>query len=155
MTTPTVVLIAAAAFFIVICVVAIIILKKESKTRTASIKDIEKCINKMSHELTEGIKAGNSIAMDMNADIHCMLESSAAGIKEIKDNGFGSDNQNSNSAYMNETDEISFDFLEFDNLDSAEDLIMGEESNESAGEYITGKSGRKYTAEELEELIKE
>ena len=52
-------------------------------------------------------------------------------------------------------EEISFDFLGFDDLDGMDEVLFDDKSVEPAEEYITGRSGRRYTAEELEELIKE
>lgn len=194
MTMIRIALIAAAVFFIVICIVAVIVVKKESRRRTDSLKAIEKSISKISQELARELRERNDIAMDLNEDVHYMVEASAARLREeamatvqpavrpadevdtvieetnaaaekvateIHDSsGFDEIELNIADSTDNEEEkeEISFDFLgldDLDDLDGMDELLFNERNVGPAEEYITGRSGRRYTAEELEELIRE
>lgn len=165
MTTTMVAAIAAVAVFVVISIITITIVKKESRKRTASIKAIEKSINKLSVDLVENIKLSNDIAMELNADLHYMYEDAVTNINvtppaettapvEMDD----MTSQTIESMTAADPGEISLDFLDLDNLENLEipdDMLFEEELAEPIGEYIVGRSGRRYTAKELEELIKE
>lgn len=164
MMTTMVVAIAAVAVFVVISIITITIVKKESLKRTASIKAIEKSINKLSVDLVENIKLSNDIAMELNADLHYMYEDAVTNIN-VTSTGMTTPlemehmiSETIENMTAAEPGEISLDFLDMDNLEDLEipdDMLFEEEFAEPTGEYIVGRSGRKYTAKELEELIKE
>lgn len=57
-----------------------------------------------------------------------------------------------------ETDDklkIDLDFIDIDDLFELDEIIFNEDGQDRSSDYNTGRSGRKYTAEELEALIKE
>lgn len=53
------------------------------------------------------------------------------------------------------TESINLSFIDLESLDSFDDVDLFESTEKVLSDYDTGRSGRKYTAEELESLIKE
>ena len=95
-------------------------------------------------EVDTVIEETNAAAEKVATEIH-----DSSGFDEIELNiADSTDNEE-------EKEEISFDFLGLDDLDGMDELLFNERDVGPAEEYITGRSGRRYTAEELEELIRE
>jgi len=165
MTITVVIALAVAAIFLALSVISLVLWKKETRKRTESIKAIEKRLNQVVSELADSNRikseaADHSAGSNMKDMIHA-IERLAAGNEDEERLKIG------DFEYDVGDEEISFDFLETGALyDNIEDIEIDDieidglddfyESDVSIAEdYTIGRSGKKYTAEELETLIKE
>lgn len=156
MTTTVVIAFAAAAILFIMLIVVLIVCKREAKKRTDSITAIEHRLKEVTKVLadsnkikTDTIDRGAVSGMEELVQAIEKLATKKESEEEITDADWALE-----SSY----DEISFDFLEERDLYDIEtdDLVdLVDEDILIGSDYNTGRSGKKYTAEELETLIKE
>lgn len=156
MTTTVVIAFAAAAILFIMLIVVLIVCKRESKKRTDSINAIENRLKEVTKVLadsnkikTDTIDRGAGSGMDELVQAIEKLAAQKDSEEEMMDTDWGLESSE---------DEICFDFLEEGELYdiSTDDLADFVDGGILIGsEYNTGRSGKKYTAEELETLIKE
>ena len=155
-TTKVIVIAAAAIVFAVLVIVLVNMWKRETERRTASIKAIEKRLNDVVSQLVD---SNRLISETNNGSIDKRLDSLLEILQQMKsdDRDIASEDFSELEAYDTEMpeDEISFDFLDSYDFDDMDDDSFEEDYGGLPNEYITGRSGKKYTAEELESLIKE
>lgn len=156
MTTTVVIALAAAAALLVTLLIVLAVCKRESKKRTESINAIENRLKEVTKVLADSNRIKNdtverSFGSGMEELIQAIEKLAAKNVSEEKAVRYDTE-------YEQPEDEISLDFLEAGDLYDIQmdDLEDFEEDDLLIGtEYNTGRSGKKYTAEELETLIKE
>lgn len=168
MTPIIVAAIAAVVFLVTLYIVAISVWKHEAKKRNSSLRNIENSLNEMVHELTtlnaEVAEQGNRAQMRDNIVANKDLTFEEY---QIPDQAYSrKSTEKIEAAEVTEydvavsDDEINLDFIDLDGIESIDldGLSIFDSVNSMAKEpadYSTGRSGKRYTAEELEALIKE
>lgn len=168
MTTTIVIALVVAVAFLLMSVVFLVLWKKETKKRAVSIKTIEKRLNEVVAELADSNKIKND-ATDRSPGSN--MEDLIQAIERLVIRTEDEERLKlDDPEYDADGDEISFDFLETGDLGDLYDDIEGIEIDDIeiddlddfyktdvsiAEDYTIGRSGKKYTAEELEALIKE
>lgn len=146
---------AAAAVVLVVLVIILVLFKREANKRTKSINAIESRLKEMALELADGNRM-KSYAMDSSSTDK--MEELIRAIERLAVNTEEKEYTIQNyTEFDDPNDEISFDFLETEYYYDSEEDEMEDflEEDIIVSEYNTGRSGKKYTAEELESLIKE
>ncbi|MDO4745571.1 MAG: hypothetical protein Q4B18_03330 [Bacillota bacterium] len=173
MTTMMTVALAFVAVLITAFIIVLVFWKKDSKQRNESIRALEKRLDEVVHELADGNKINSTTKNDIsdeNMDRLIRTLENMSFIGAISEVDEVNEAQEDDIEIEDVGDEISFDFLELDGFEMFEDFETEKEPQISNDfeieddfeidiglpeEYNTGRSGKKYTAEELEALIKE
>lgn len=153
MNVTTIVAIVALVSLLVIVVVVISSWRQGNKSRNASIKAIEQSINDVAYELSEMNATWKKTNEQLDELRDLEKRKGESEIPEAK-----SPVEKGNEPFESPArEEISLDFADLDDFDSLgfEDIELLESMEGIYTEYNTGRSGKKYTAEELESLIKE
>lgn len=153
MNVTTIVAIVAFVLLLVIVVVAISSWRQGNKSRNASIKAIEQSINDVVYELSEMNTTWQKTNERLDEHLEFEKKKEESKIPEIEKPVI----KEVEPLNMMVPEEISLDFADLDDFDnlSFEDLDLLDSTDGIYTEYNTGRSGKKYTAEELESLIKE
>lgn len=153
MNVTTIVAIVAFVLLLVIVVVAISSWRQGNKSRNASIKAIEQSINDVVYELSEMNTTWQKTNERLDEHLEFEKKKEESKIPEIEKPVI----KEAEPLNMMVPEEISLDFADLDDFDnlSFEDLDLLDSTDGIYTEYNTGRSGKKYTAEELESLIKE
>ena len=153
MNVTTIVAIVAFVLLLVIVVVAISSWRQGNKSRNASIKAIEQSINDVVYELSEMNTTWQKTNERLDEHLEFEKKKEESKIPEIEKPVI----KEAEPLNMMVPEEISLDFADLDDFDnlSYEDLDLLDSTDGIYTEYNTGRSGKKYTAEELESLIKE
>ena len=153
MNVTTIVAIVAFVLLLVIVAVAISSWRQGNKSRNASIKAIEQSINDVVYELSEMNTTWQKTNERLDEHLEFEKKKEESKIPEIEKPVI----KEAEPLNMMVPEEISLDFADLDDFDnlSFEDLDLLDSTDGIYTEYNTGRSGKKYTAEELESLIKE
>lgn len=153
MNVTTIVAIVAFVLLLVIVAVAISSWRQGNKSRNASIKAIEQSINDVVYELSEMNTTWQKTNERLDEHLEFEKKKEESKIPEIEKPVI----KEAEPLNMMVPEEISLDFADLDDFDnlSYEDLDLLDSTDGIYTEYNTGRSGKKYTAEELESLIKE
>lgn len=153
MNVTTIVAIVAFVLLLVIVAVAISSWRQGNKSRNASIKAIEQSINDVVYELSEMNTTWQKTNERLDEHLEFEKKKEESKIPEIEKPVI----KEVEPLNMMVPEEISLDFADLDDFDnlSYEDLDLLDSTDGIYTEYNTGRSGKKYTAEELESLIKE
>lgn len=153
MNVTTIVAIVAFVLLLVIVVVAISSWRQGNKSRNASIKAIEQSINDVVYELSEMNTTWQKTNERLDEHLEFEKKKEESKIPEIEKPVI----KEAEPLNMMVPEEISLDFADLDDFDnlSFEALDLLDSTDGIYTEYNTGRSGKKYTAEELESLIKE
>lgn len=153
MNVTTIVAIVAFVLLLVIVAVAISSWRQGNKSRNASIKAIEQSINDVVYELSEMNTTWQKTNERLDEHLEFEKKKEESKIPEIEKPVI----KEVEPLNMMVPEEISLDFADLDDFDnlSFEDLDLLDSTDGIYTEYNTGRSGKKYTAEELESLIKE
>lgn len=154
MDVTTIVAIVAIVLFLIICVIVLSSWKQGNKSRDGAIKAIEQSINDVVYELSEmNTSWKNTCDRLEELEKKREEEKKAAEIEKLVEK----------ETYEEPVQgEISLDFADLEDFNTLslsdlgfEEIELLDSMSDTYTEYNTGKSGKKYTAEELETLIKE
>ncbi len=156
MNVTTIVAIVAAVSFLVICVIMISSWRQGNKSRNANIKAIEQSINDVVYELSEmNTTWKNTCDRLEELEQKREEERKATEIEKVIE-------KEKEPLDVPVRGEISLNFAELEDFNTLslndlgfEEIELLDSMPDMYTEYNTGRSGKKYTAEELESLIKE
>lgn len=154
MNVTTIVAIVALVSFLIICVVLISSWRRGVKARNASIKAIEQSISDVVYELAEMNTTWKNtyerIDFEKKREEENKATEKVTEIEKIIE-------KEQEPLDVLPQGEISLDFSIFEEFEdmSLDDLELTDDMSDIKTDYNTGRSGRRYTAEELETLIKE
>lgn len=151
MNVTTIVAIVAFVSLLIIFVILISSWRQGNKKRSAAIQAIEQSINDVVYELSEMNSTWKNTCERMEFERNREDETKTAELEKLIEkvkvtlDPIEQAKPTKPAEPMNPV-EISLDFEEFEDLEDFDNLTE---------EYQVGRSGKKYTAQELESLIKE
>lgn len=168
MNITTIVAIVAFAALLIICAIIISAWRRGNKARNASIKAIEQRVNDVVLELSEMNTTWKNTYERMDferrreeekraAEIEKIIEKELEPLKTAPKEEISLDFADGEISLDFDEGEISLDFMDFEEFDNItiDDIELFDSTPEIQTVYNTGRSGKTYTAEELESLIKE